>query len=182
MPAEKHLPDAGEYLEMERASKTRHEFVQGEIYAMSGASRKHNLINGNLFAALHGQLKKRPCEIYTCDMRVKIRAGGDYVYPDIAAVCGEPRFEDKELDTLLNPTLIVEVLSKTTKIHDRGDKFTAYRTLESLREYLLITQDEVHVEHYVKQNDGRWLLSETICLQDSLALPAIGCTLELADV
>ncbi|MCP4696435.1 MAG: Uma2 family endonuclease, partial [Gammaproteobacteria bacterium] len=100
MPAKKYLPDAEEYLQMERAAEIRHEFVQGEIYAMSGASRKHNLIALNASAALHGQLKKRPCEIYSCDMRVKISVGGDYVYPDIAAVCGEPRFEDKELDTL----------------------------------------------------------------------------------
>ncbi len=182
LPAEKLLPSAWEYLKMERASEIRHEFIQGEIYAMIGASRKHNLIDANILAALHGQLKKRPCEIYANDMRVKISAGGDYVYPDIVAVCGEPRLEDKELDTLLNPTLVVEILSKTTEAYDRGGKFAVYRTLESLREYLLIAQDKVYMEHYVRQDDNRWLLSETADLQDRLELPAIKCQLEMADI
>ena len=182
LPAEKLSPTAEEYLAMERDSDIRHQFVQGEIFAMSGASRKHNVISGNTFAALHNQLKNRPCEIYNNDMRVKISSCGDYVYPDIVAVCDKPQLEDEQLDTLLNPTLIIEVLSESTEAYDRGRKFTAYRSLDSLREYLLIAQDGVQIEHYQRQGEGHWLLSEALDLQAILELPAIDCRLELKDV
>lgn len=182
LPAQQRQTSAEEYLALERASSERHEFVEGEIFAMTGASRKHNLLSGNSFAALHGQLKDRPCEIYNNDMRVKINADGAYVYPDIVAVCEAPQLEDEQLDTLLNPALVIEVLSESTEAYDRGMKFNAYRKLESLQEYLLVSQDKVQIEHYRRQHDGQWLLADYTDLNDTLELAAIGCRLDLADV
>ena len=149
---------------------------------MGGASREHSLITGDTYASLHGQLRKRPCEAYMGDMRVKIGAAGKYVYPDIAVVCGEPRFGDDHVDNLLNPTVIVEVLSPSTEAHDRGEKFDAYRAIESLREYLLIAQDRYHIDHFVRQDDGAWLLRAADGLGASVTLPSIECTLALAEV
>jgi len=172
-----------DYLAFERQSELKSEYVGGEIVAMTGASRRHNLIAGNLFANLHSQLKgSKGCEVYANDMRVRVPAADLYTYPDVVVTCGEPRFEDGELDTLLNPVLIAEVLSKSTESYDRGNKFASYRTLPSFAEYLILAQDRVHVEHSVRQPDGGWLLTETSDLQSSLVLPSIGCTLPLADV
>ena len=120
-----------DYLAWERQQETRHEYVNGEIHAMTGASREHNLINGNLFAALHTQTRGKPCEVYSNDMRVKVSETGMYTYPDIAVACGKPEFEDTQVDTLLNPVLIVEVLKVSTEGYDRGAKFAHYRTLPS---------------------------------------------------
>jgi len=171
-----------EYLALERSEEARHEFVDGEIFAMGGASRRHNLLNGNLFATLHAQLRGRGCEIYANDMRVRIPAVDLFTYPDVAVVCGEPRFDDDALDTLLNPTLIIEVLSKSTEDYDRGRKFAYYRTLDSLLEYLLFGQDRVVVEHYRYREDGDWLLSEVRNPSATLELPSIGCRLPLGEV
>lgn len=172
-----------EYLAFERRSEFKSEYVGGEIVAMTGSSRRHNLIAGNLFATLHSQLKKnRSCELFANDMRVRVPVEDMYAYPDVVVACGEPRFEDNELDTLLNPVLIVEVLSKSTESYDRGTKSAAYRTLPSFTEYLVVAQDQVHVEHSMRQPDGAWLLTETDDLGAALALPSVGCTLLLADV
>lgn len=171
-----------EYLAMERQAEYKSEYFNGEVFAMTGASRKHNLIAVNVLAALHAQLRKRPCEIYPSDMRVKVSPSGLYTYPDVVVVCEEPLFDDDQKDTLLNPTLLVEVLSKSTASYDRGEKFEHYRTLNTLLEYVVIAQDKYHVEHYVRQPDKQWLLSETNNLQDTIQLPAIDCDLALADV
>jgi Uma2 family endonuclease len=177
---EQHLTPE-QYLEFERNSDERHEYFQGEIYAMSGASREHNKISGNAFASLHTQLRQRPCEIYQNDMRVKVRAVGLYTYPDVVVVCGEPKFEDGEFDTLLNPTVLIEVLSPSTENYDRGKKFQHYRTLESLQEYLLISQESARIEHYVREGD-QWIFTDATQLEDVVTLPSIDCTLALADV
>lgn len=169
-----------EYLAQERSSQARHEYFQGEIFAMTGASRAHNLIVANLVAHLHPQIRNRDCELYANDMRVRIPETGLYTYPDLVVVCGEPRFEDAELDTLENPTLIVEVLSRTTEDYDRGTKFAHYRTLPSLSEYLVLAQDRVHAEHAVRQQEERWLLSETGDPTATLTLGATGCLLVLS--
>jgi len=171
-----------DYLAAERRAETKSEYLDGEVFAMSGASRLHNLIALNIAASLHGQLKGRPCETYAGDMRVLIPEVGLYTYPDVTVVCGEPRFDDGELDTLLNPTLIIEVLSPTTEGYDRGRKSAHYRTLESLREYVLVSQDEVRVELFTRRDDGHWLLSEASRLDETLPLASIGCELRLADV
>ena len=149
---------------------------------MSGATREHNVVAVNLTILLGGQLRGRPCETYAGDMRVMVSETGLYTYPDLVVVCGEPRFEDDVLDTLLNPTLIIEVLSPTTEAYDRGKKSGHYRRLASLREYLLLAQDRCHLERYVRQPNQQWLLSEAADLDDTVHLAAIGCDLKLAEV
>ena len=171
-----------EYLAIERASETKNEYFNGEVFAMVGASRKHNLIAGNIFGELRQQLKGKPCEAYTNDMRVRIPTTGLYTYPDVVVVCGEPQFEDEYIDTLLNPTLIVEVLSESTESYDRGRKAGFYRTVESIAEYLLVSQDEYRVEQYVKQPDGRWLLTDICSLEIAVELSSIRCTLPMKEV
>lgn len=171
-----------EYLAIERAAEYKNEYVNGEIFAMTGASRKHNLIAGNIFGELREQLKGKPCEVYPGEMRVKAPAARSYVYPDVVVVCGEPQFEDGYLDTLLNPTLVVEVLSKSTEPYNRLAKSAYYRTIESLTDYLLVAQEEYRVEQYVKQADGRWLLSDVRSLENAIELEGIGCSLALRDL
>jgi len=183
MSAEPHLRISLEdYLAAERQAETKSEYLDGEIFAMSGASREHNLIVVNLAASLHAQLKGRRCETYAGDMRVHVPATGLYTYPDLVVVCGEPRFDDSELDTLLNPTLLIEVLSASTEGYDRGKKAAHYRTLDSLREYLLVSQEEIRVELFTRREDGHWLLSEASRPEETIPLASIGCALHLADV
>jgi Uma2 family endonuclease len=171
-----------QYLELERNAATKSDYFNGEIFAMTGASRKHNLITVNIASSLNGQLKGGQCEVYANDMRIKVTAGGLYTYPDVVVACGSPEFEDEHIDTLLNPILIIEVLSKSTEGDDRGEKCGYYRTLESLSEYLLVRQDKPHVEHYVRQPGGLWLLSEADGLQARIDLHSINCQLAMADI
>ena len=170
-----------EYLAFEREAEYKNEYIDGEVYAMTGASRRHNLITFNIAGALSPQLRGRLCEAYASEMRVRIPKRG-YVYPDGVVVCGEPQFEDGHLDTLLNPTVIIEVLSESTERYDRSKKFGFYRTIESLAEYILIAQDEYSIEQYVKQADGRWLLSDHRSPEDVVELASIQCTLGLREV
>jgi Uma2 family endonuclease len=167
-----------EYLAFERASETKHEYIDGHVYAMTGGSPAHNLITMYTAVSLANQLQGQPCAVYPSDM--KIKANRDYVYADVSVVCGDPQYQDK--DILLNPIVVVEVLSPTTEQYDRGRKFQQYRQLESLQEYLLIEQDKPRIEHYLRQADNTWLLADAVGLDASLELPSIGCTLKLADV
>lgn len=171
-----------EYLALERKAETKGEFFNGEIFAMSGASPAHVLIVTNVVSELRGQLRARNCTVYSTDLRVKVSTSGLYTYPDVVVVCGVPRFEDERADTLVNPKVIVEVLSKSTQDYDRGTKFEQYRTIESFTEYVLIGQDKPHVEHSVRQPDGRWMLEETNRLADQIELTSIGAHLALTDV
>jgi Uma2 family endonuclease len=180
-PAQQHYTPE-EYLALERQAECKSEYYAGEILAMAGASRWHNLVVANVIGELRSQLKGRPCTTYPSDMRVKISPTGLYTYPNVTVVCGEAQFEDHQQDTLLNPTLIVEVLSESTEAYDRGDKFAHYRKLASLTQYVLITQTKPHVGHYVRQADHRWLLAEADSLSDSVHLPSIDCHLALAEV
>jgi Uma2 family endonuclease len=179
-PKVRYTPE--EYLTLERQAEHKSEYFAGEIFAMSGASRQHNLIVTNIVAALHGQLRNRPCEVYANDMRVKVSATGLYTYPDVVVLCGEPQFDDAHKDTLLNPTVLIEILSPSTEAYDRGDKAAHYRKLATLAEYVLVSQEKMQVEHYVRQPDNQWLLSETSNVQDSFSLPSICCSLALADI
>lgn len=179
LPKHKLTPE--EYLAIERKAEIRSEFLDGEMFAMSGASRHHGRVALSAVASLHNQLKGRTCEAFAIDMRVRVSATGLYTYPDIVVVCGEAQFEDAEVDTLLNPTLVVEVLSPSTTDYDRGTKFAHYRSLPSLKEYLLLAQDRVHAEHFVRQDGDRWLLTETDDRAAVLELVSIGCRLALAD-
>ncbi len=173
---------AQEYLERERAAEHRSEYWAGEMFAMAGASEAHNRIVTNVSGELRAQLKSRPCKTYSSDMRVKVEATGLYTYPDVVVVCGVARFEDDYRDTLLSPTVIVEVLSPSTEAYDRGEKFAHYRRIPSLTDYLLAAQDKVRVEHFVRQPDGQWLLSEVSDLHGSLAIASVDCTLQIAEV
>lgn len=170
-----------EYLAAERAAETKSEYVDGEVYAMTGASEPHNTISINLVLTLGPQVRSRGCNIYTSDMRVRVGRRA-YLYPDVVVVCGEAQFKDDQVDTLLNPTLILEILSPSTAAFDKGEKFDMYRTLNSLQEYLLVAQERCHIIHYVRQGDTTWLLSETRDMNARLDLPSVGCTLSVAEV
>lgn len=171
-----------EYLALESVSQTKHEFYGGQIIAMVGVSRAHDQIVGNTFSSLHRQLRGSACEVYTSDVRVRVAGWRSYFYPDIKAVCGAPEFTSDTSPSLLNPTLIIEVLSLSTADFDRGAKASAYRSPESLQELLLFSQNRPHVERCVRQPDGQWLLSEMHGLAAALELRAIGCRLALAEV
>lgn len=171
-----------EYLTFERKAEYKNEYIDGEIVAMTGASRRHNIIGVNLSGELRQQLKGRACEAYASDMRVRIPSKRMYTYPDVVVVCDEPQFEDDYLDTLLNPTVIIEVLSKSTERYDRFKKFAFYRTIMSLTEYVLVAQHEYRVEQYTKQPDGRWLLSDYRLPNDVVELASIQCTLALREI
>lgn len=171
-----------EYLASERAAEYKSEYLNGEIFAMAGASRPHNLITGNIYAKLHAQLELRSCNVYPSDMRLKVSGTGLYTYPGVMVVCGEEQFDHEQEDTLLNPILLVEVLSKSTERHVRGDKFEHYSKLASLQEYLLVAQSRPRLELLTKQSVGRWLLAEYESLDDVIKLTSINCDLALKDV
>jgi Uma2 family endonuclease len=171
-----------DYLVVERGLETKHEFYQGEMFAMSGASRDHNQISFNLALCLGSQLRDRPCTGYIADMRVKVAATGLYTYPDALITCEPPKFEDDQLDTLLNPQVILEILSDSTEKYDRGKKFEHYRQIPSLREYVLISQDHAHVERFLLDENGHWVLSEVAGSEGTLTLVAVECQVPLADL
>lgn len=170
-----------EYLVFERASEERHEFLAGEVTQMPRSNQWHSLIEVNTAATIHEQLRANPCEVYAIAMRLKISASDIYTYPDISIACA-PQFEDSERDTLLNPAVIIEVMTSLTESDDRGKKFAHYRTLPSSKEYELIAQNRYHVEHYVRNPDNSWLLLETNQSQATIELPSVGCTLLVADL
>ncbi|HEX5732339.1 MAG TPA: Uma2 family endonuclease [Blastocatellia bacterium] len=171
-----------EYLEIERSADYKSEYFNGQIFAMGGASPNHVLIVTNVVSEFRSQLKKRPCTVYSTDLRVRVSPTGLYTYPDVVVVCGTPEFSDSHSDTLTNPTLIVEVLSKTTKDYDRGEKFEQYRAIETFVEYVLIAQDKHHVERYSRQADKTWVLSETNQVEDVIELKSISCKLALSEI
>jgi Uma2 family endonuclease len=171
-----------EYLTFERQSDTKHEYFAGEIVARAGASYAHNLIVGNVGAMLHEQLRHRACSVVMGSQRILATRSSAVTYPDVMVVCGQPHFTDEQHDTLTNSTVIIEVLSPSTEDDDRGRRFRHYRTLESLQEYVLIAQDEYHVEHYVRAEHGWWHFTEATELDAAIQLVSIECTLALADV
>ena len=170
-----------EYLAFERKATTKHEYLNGQIVAMSGASFAHNFLTMNTANQLYNQLIGGECQVATSDMRVKVTQIDSYFYPDVVVVCGEPRAEDDTFDTLLNPTVVVEVLSPSTETYDRGEKFEHYQQIASLKEYVLISQDKIRVEHYRRQETG-WMQTKFRGLEDVLSLLSIGCELRLQDV
>ena len=179
---EKRRYSEEEYLALERVSDTKHEFYGGEIFAMAGASEAHILICTNVTYRLAGQLLERPCRVYGSDMRVKVEATGLQTYPDLSALCGPSEFTTLSRTTLLNPSLIVEVLSKSTQAYDKDEKFRQYRMIPSLLEYVMISQHEIYVEHYLRQSEGEWLARFYSTLEDTFTLESIGCTLELGQI
>ncbi len=171
-----------DYLIIEREAEYKSEYFAGEIFAMAGASERHVSIVANLMYLLVGQLKGRPCKTYANDMRLNVSPTGLYTYPDIIVVCGDLLFADEQRDTLLNPTVLIEVLSESTEAYDRGKKFAHYRTLLSLSDYLLIAQDQPRIEHFVRQPDHRWLFSASERLHDVVDIASLECELPLTDV
>ncbi len=182
LPQRKPYLTPAEYLAQERQAATKSDYWEGETYAMAGASEAHNLIVANLTSILVPQFKGRPCKVYANDMRVKAQAHDLYTYPDVVLVCGQPQFEDQQRDTLINPTVLIEVLSPSTELYDRGTKFTVYRTLASLTDYLMVSQHHAFIEQYTRQPDGRWVLSTYTGLDAVVQIESVGCELRLADV
>ncbi len=180
-PAEQFITPA-DYLALERRAETKSEYLNGHIYAMSGASQEHNTIVFNLARRIGNQLDGKPCRGYVNDMRVKVNPTGLYTYPDVIVVCGEPRFEDADVDTLLNPKVIIEVLSDSTETYDRSGKFAHYRALESLTDYLLVAQNQPRIEHFARQADRSWRYSVADGLEAEIKIATIDCVLRLAEV
>lgn len=172
-----------DYLTMEEVSPVRHEYFDGEIFQMAGASDEHNTIAMNIAAELHQQLKKRPCKVYQNDMRLYVEKEGIYTYPDVMVVCGKPEIKKyKNLDNMLNPVLIAEVLSPSTADYDKGAKFEQYRTIESFKEYLLVSQDAKQITRYTKQTNGSWILMDFIGDKTEIELSSIECSLTMEDI
>jgi Uma2 family endonuclease len=180
-PALKYVT-AEKYLELERASNEKHEYYQGEIFVMPGAALKHNWIQRNFIRRVGNFLEGHACEVFGSDLRVHIPANSLYTYPDAIIVCGRPELLDEELDTVLNPTVIVEIVSKSTQTYDRGDKFMLYRAIASLKEYLLIGSETILVEHFSKQENGTWNLKELKNISDVLHVHSIDYSLLLSQL
>jgi Uma2 family endonuclease len=172
---------SNEYLAIEREAELKSEYFDGFVVAMAGASESHALIVTNLVGELRNQLRDRDCRIFANDMRVDVREHGLFAYPDVAVVCGPPLFSGERRDNLRNPLLIVEVLSPSTEAYDRGLKFIKYRRIETLQEYILVAQDEARVERYLRQPEGKWLMSEATTLDGIIRL-SVGGELKLAEV
>lgn len=182
LPSKKYVSPE-EYLEIERAALDKHEYLNGEIFAMSGAKLGHVRICGNIAASVHRQLKHLSCQAFQSDLRVHIPATGLYTYPDVIVVCGEPQLvPDGHLDTLLNPTVIVEVLSPSTADYDRGAKFDHYKTIESLKEYVLVWQEKKRVARFTRRDDGSWNLKDFIGEDVEIDLASVDCSLLMVDI
>jgi len=181
LPATPRRFTVEEYLAIERAAESRSEYIDGQIYAMTGASRAHNLITLNLASALHAALSGSPCEVYASDMRVKVADTALYAYPDVVVACPPLDWLDGRMDTLGNPVVIVEVLSPSTEGYDRGPKFLRYQRLAALRHYVMISQDALKIEHYRRDGTG-WRFDVLEDAADVLALESIGAQVGLAAI
>lgn len=171
-----------DYLAFERSALDKHEYYKGEIFAMSSASFKHNLIETNLRRALGNFLQDKDCNEFGSNQRIHIPSNTLYTYPDIIVLCDDPAFVDDEFDTITNPSVIIEILSPSTANYDRGAKFDLYREITSLHEYLLVDSTTIHAVLYVKNDDNTWTLSEKKDLDQSLTIPSINCTIGIRDI
>jgi Uma2 family endonuclease len=179
----KKLYTLEDYLELERTSEEKFEFYGGTVWSMSGVSENHDQIAINLLIEVSTQLRNKGCRTHTSDMRIKVPDYPPYRYPDLSALCGEAVFEKLGgIDVLVNPQLIVEVLSESTAAFDRGDKFTYYKSIESFSEYLLIAQHRPHVTQFVRQGDGFWINTEANSLEDTITLKSVPCELTLTAI
>jgi Uma2 family endonuclease len=179
------LPDAPlteeQYLRIEREAECKSEFHDGRMYAMAGASPNHALLTVGMISQLYRQMPSG-CRVFSSDLRIKVAPTGLYTYPDCSVICGDLQYSGDQKDVVLNPLLIVEVLSPSTEAYDRGKKFESYRIIESFREYLLIHQDRRHVEHYSKQDDGSWVLREHSGVEGSVSIARLGATISLGEL
>ena len=171
-----------EYLAAERLSETRSEYLDGGVFPMPGGTANHVRIVANLTTELALQLRDRNCDVLPIDMKVCLQESRKFFYPDLSVICGGLQFYDDRKDIILNPDLVVEVLSPSTEAFDRGAKFQAYQSIESLKEYLLVAQDRPFIEQFVRGATGKWEYAAAIGLESSLTLPSIECTLNLAAI
>jgi len=171
-----------EYLDLERSLESKNEFFDGTMFAMSGGTPLHSQIATNLAAEFRNHLKGKRCVPYNSDLRLKVEATGLFTYPDLSVVCGPLQFAPGTDDTVVNPTLIIEVLSDSTEAYDRGKKFENYRQMPALREYLLVSQKEPRIEQFVRQENEQWLLREAAGWEATLALPSLEIKISLAEV
>ena len=182
MPKLREPLTSAEYLVLERQSEIRNEYFKGETFAMAGASRRHNQITANVVWILGNQLVDRICSVYPSDMKVKVEKLNKYTYPDVLIVCQNQQFEDEHQDVLLNPVVIMEVLSDSTEAYDRGDKFIHYQHIPSLVEYMLISQKSVQVEKFMRQLDNAWVYSKYLEMGDEIHLTAVACILTIREI
>jgi len=177
-----HFLTPEQYLAIERKATYKSEYVDGAMVAMAGGSERHNLIVANLIISIGAQLKGRPCRVYPSDLKVRVPNSTKYFYPDVSAICGETQFADEHQDVILNPTLIVEVLSESTALFDKGKKFLSYQQIDSLQEYLLVWQSEMLVEKFAKQSHDNWLYTKIAGENGLVVLSSINCETALPDI
>lgn len=171
-----------QYLEQEEKAETKSEYLSGQIFAMSGGSPRHSEIGTTLARLVGNQVRHEPCRTYNSDLRVTIMQTGLKTYPDLTVVCGEPYFHPLDTNSLINPQVLFEVLSPSTEGYDRGEKWANYRQLDSLQEYVLVSQHTPQVEVYTRQDDGAWKFTATTAMDGKISLPSLGCELEMADI
>jgi Uma2 family endonuclease len=171
-----------EYLAMEEEASYKSEYYDGEIFALAGASFNHNIISGNLYAALNRAFSDKPCMAFTNDMRLLVEEYELYTYPDVMVLCDNPEFVKDRDDTIKNPILIAEVLSESTKDYDRGQKFEFYRSIKTLKDYILIDQSRVHIEYFHKIESGKWLMKEITDIDETLTLKSIDLEVPIEDI
>ncbi len=173
---------AEKYLTMERMATEKHEYYQGEIFAMSGASFKHNRVFSNLFGDIQGKLKGKHCVPFGSDLRIHIPKNTLYTYPDISIICGKIDATDDKFDTATNPTVIIELLSQSTRNYDKLEKFSLYRDIESLKEYILVDTQKIHIESYVRNANNTWQLTDYKAITDSLIITTVNISINTADI
>lgn len=171
-----------QYVELERDAEFKSEYIFGQIFAMAGGTPNHSKIANNIGGEMRSLLRGTPCDVYNSDLRVTVMQANYKTYPDVTVVCGEQHFHPLDTDSLINPTVLFEVLSKSTEAHDRGEKWANYQRLDSLQEYVLVSQKEARMEHYVRQDGGAWTFTVTEGREASIFLPSLDCTLQLAEV
>lgn len=171
-----------EYLARERDAQAKSEYYRGQIFAMAGGTYRHNTIVGNLFARLYAKLTGTGCTASTSDQRIRVPDNDFNTYPDVSVVCGEPKFDDEDRDAIINPRVLVEVLSPSTENYNRGNKFVLYRGSATLREYILVSQERPHIERFTRQENGSWLLTEFDGLNETLEFTSLDCVLPLAEI
>lgn len=182
LPQQPYYMTVKQYLAFDRESDVKHEYADQKIYAMAGAKRRHNLVCTNIVRKYGNSLSNKGCEIYQSDMRVQVANAESYRYPDVVIVCGEAQFLDSELDTLVNPTVLIEVLSKSSSERDHITKAWEYRQIPSVQDYLIIAPDNAKIEWYHRQKDNTWLISSIVGLTETIYLEAIDCSLALEDI
>lgn len=182
LAVEKKILTSEEYLELERKAEFKSELINGEMYAMAGVTRKHNRIALNIASFLNNFLQNKPCRIYFADLRVQVSKTGLFTYPDLVITCGNEIMGDKYKDTLLNPKCILEILSDSTEKYDRGEKFSHYQNLESLDEYILISQNQSKVESFLRQTDNKWLYQKVEGIENELSIHSIDAKIKLEEI